>query len=189
MTLNELKCIELCLRNVRGAQKELVMHYAPVLLTVARRYTYSAIEPNDILQESFIQIFTNLGQFDHKKGKLINWMKQIVINTALKHFRSEKRRMNGNHSPSELNQDIQIGEEELLNNIDAEHWLYYIQKLPTIYRQVFNLSAIDGYSHEEIAELLNIEISNSRSHLHRARKMLVSLIHEKKVLQNGSERI
>ena len=186
--MNEIKCIELCLRNDRRAQKELVSHYAPVLLTVARRYTYSAIEPQDILQDSFLQIFNHLSQFDISKGKLINWMKQIVINTALKHFRSEKSRMNGNHSPSELNEDIQVGEVEFLNGIDAEHWVYYIQKLPTIYRQVFNLSAIDGYTHEEIAEILNLEISTSRSHLHRARKMLVSIIEEKKVLENGSER-
>jgi RNA polymerase sigma factor (sigma-70 family) len=184
--LEENKLIESCLRNDRKAQKELVQHYAPVLLSVARRYSYSAIEPEDILQESFILIFTNLNQFDPKKGKLFSWMRQIVINTALKHFRTEKTKLNGFATLDELTDEMHYAEAEQLLNFDAEHWIQLIQKLPHPYSTVFNMAAIDGYSHEEIAGLLQIEVVTSRSYLHRARKLLLTMVHDEKLIEHGS---
>lgn len=182
--MNEKNCIELCLRNDRSAQKELVSHYAPVLLTVARRYHYQSIEAADILQDSFIQIFTHLHQYDNTRGKLMQWMKQIVINTALKHLRSEKSRLNGfDMEHLELYEELS-SQDEVLENLSAEHLIHHINQLPSAYRTVFNLAAIDGYTHEEIAQMIGIEINTSRSHLHRARKLLTSIIHEKNKLEN-----
>jgi RNA polymerase sigma factor (sigma-70 family) len=184
--LEERNLIELCFRNDRKAQKELVQHYAPVLLSVARRYSYSAIEPQDILQESFIQIFTNLNQFDPRKGKLYSWMRQIVINSALKHFRTEKTKLNGFATLDELTDEMHYAEADQILNFDAEHWIQLIQKLPHPYGAVFNMAAIDGYSHEEIAGLLQIEIVTSRSYLHRARKLLLTMVHDEKLIEHGS---
>jgi RNA polymerase sigma factor (sigma-70 family) len=184
--LNEQQIIESCLRNERKAQKELVHMYAPVLLSIARRYSYSVIEPEDILQESFIQIFSCLNQFDSQKGKLFSWMRQIVINTSLKHFRSEKNKLNGFSSLDNLSEDLHAIDAEQILNFDAEHWIYLIQQLPYPYCQVFNLAAIDGYSHKEIADLLQIEESTSRAHLHRARKLLLSMIPKSKLIEHGS---
>lgn len=183
--MKEQQLIEFCLRNDRKAQKELVQQYAPVLLTVARRYSYSAIEPEDILQDSFIQIFTHLNQFDAQRGKIFTWMRQIVINTALKHFRSEKNKINGTVMIEDLHENAHGSESDFSDTIDAEHWIEWINKLPQPYRQIFNLAAIDGYSHEEIAKLLNIEVVTSRSYLHRARKLLLSMIQHSKQLENG----
>lgn len=184
--MEEKNLIELCLRNDRRAQKELVQKFAPVLLTVARRYSFHVIDPEDILQESFIQIFTNLIQFDPQRGKLISWMRQIVINTSLKHYRNEKNKLNGFASLDELSDDLHSVDPEQILNLDAEHWMQFIQNLPSPYAQVFNLSAVDGYSHEEIAVLLQIEVVTSRTYLHRARKLLVSMIYKNKVIAYGS---
>ncbi len=184
--MEEIKLIESCLRNDRKAQKELVQHYAPVLLSVARRYSFKVIEPEDILQESFIQIFTNLNQFDPRKGKLFTWMRQIVINTSLKHFRTEKTKLNGFATIDELTDEMHYAEAEQILNFDAEHWIQLIQKLPYPYSAVFNLAAIDGYSHEDIAGILQIEVVTSRSYLHRARKLLLSMTREVKLIEHGS---
>ncbi len=184
--LKENKLIELCLRNDRKSQKELVQTYAPVLLSVAHRYSFAVIEPEDILQESFIQIFTNLNQFDPQKGKLFNWMRQIVINTSLKHFRTEKTKLNGFATLDELKDEMHFAEAEQILNFDAEHWIQMIQKLPYPYSAVFNMAAIDGFSHEEIAGILQIEVVTSRSYLHRARKLLLSMIQEVKLIEHGS---
>jgi RNA polymerase sigma-70 factor (ECF subfamily) len=184
--LEESKLIESCLRNDRRAQKELVQQYAPVLLSVARRYSYAVIEPEDILQESFIQIFTYLHQFDPKKGKLFHWMRQIVINTSLKHFRTEKTKLNGFASLDELTGDLHHSEAEQILNYDAEHWIQMIQRLPYPYNVVFNMAAIDGYTHEDIAGILKIEVVTSRSYLHRARKLLLSMFRELKLIEHGS---
>jgi RNA polymerase sigma-70 factor (ECF subfamily) len=181
--------IESCLRNDRKAQKELVHIYAPVLLSVARRYSFTVIEPEDILQDSFIQIFTNLKQFDPAKGKLYSWMRQIVIHAALKHFRNEKNKLNGFATLDELTDERYAAEAEQILNFDAEHWIQLIQQLPYPYGQVFNMAAIDGYSHEEIASLLQIEVVTSRSYLHRARKLLLTMIHNVKLIEHGSERV
>lgn len=185
--MDEKKLIGLCLLNDRKSQRELVQRYAPVLLTVARRYSFTVIEPEDILQESFIQIFTHLDQHDSSKGKLFGWMCRIVINTALKHLRTENNKINGFSKLEDISDDIHSVEAEQVLNFDAEHWMQLIQKLPYPYREVFNLAAIDGYSHEEISGILNIEVVTSRSYLHRARKLLISMIHKVKLIEYGNE--
>jgi len=112
-------------------------------------------------------------------------MRQIVINTALKHFRSEKNKINGTVMIEDLHENSHSSESDFSDTIDAEHWMEWINKLPQPYGQIFNLAAIDGYSHEEIAKLLNIEVVTSRSYLHRARKLLLSMIQQNKQLEHG----
>lgn len=183
--MEEQQLIASCIRNERNAQKELVQKYAPVLLTVARRYAHGVIEAQDILQDSFVQIFNFLWQFDPSKGKLLNWMSRIVINVALKNFRNEKRRLNGYIKSDTEDLEIHTMEAEIINQIDVEHCIQLIQQIQQPYQQVFNLYVMDGFSHEEIAAMLNIEIATSRSYLFRARKLLYSIMMNYKLIENG----
>lgn len=183
--MEEQQLIASCIRNERNAQKELVQKYAPVLLTVGRRYAYGIIEAQDILQDSFVQIFNHLQQYDSSKGKLVNWMSRIVINAALKNYRTEKRRLNGFHKTDEEELESISIDAEILCEMDVEHVMKIIAQIPQDYQRVFNLYVIDGFSHEEIAALLKIETVTSRSYLFRARKLLNSIMKNYKQIENG----
>jgi RNA polymerase sigma-70 factor (ECF subfamily) len=183
--LDEVGLIGKCLQNDRSAQKELVYHYAPALLTVVRRYVHDDHFAEDYLQEGFIQIFQNLHQYDPNKGKLFTWMRTIAIHAAIRHYKLEKKRLNGIQTLSETEAD-QIQDPGEWNQImDCEHIIGLIQSLDDPYQKVFNLFVIDGFSHEEISGMIGINISNSRSILFRARQMLMQMLSAQKVLQYG----
>lgn len=177
--------IDLCLQNERRAQKELVYRYAPALLTVVRRYVSDDHLAEDFLQEGFIQIFQNLHQFDSQKGKLYTWMRTIVIHTSIRHYKMNKKRINGVDSLSEMDVDQIPDLDHLSQHLDQEQILHFIQTLEDPYQKVFNLFVIDGYSHEEISELLGININSSRSTLFRARQMLMQMMSAQKIENYG----
>lgn len=166
MTDQEL--IQGCLREEAHCQKELFQRYSGRMLAVCLRYARHRLEAEDILQEGFIKVFNNIGSFK-SKGSFEGWIRRIIVNTALKnyqrkHFTNEQIAVE--HFPDVPQQPVayaQLGEQELLA---------MIARLPEGYRVVFNLYAIEGYSHKEIAETLGIRESTSRSQLVKARKML-----------------
>lgn len=171
--MQESSLIELCLANDRKAQKELVYNYAPALLSIVRRYVKSDEIAQDYLQEAFILIFKNLHQFDASRAKLFTWMRTITINTTIRHISQEKNRHNGHLIIEETEAESEIHQEHALANLECEYLILAIQNLEEPYRTIFNLYAIDGYTHEEIGTLLQIEISTSRSYLFRARVQLM----------------
>ncbi len=142
------------------------------MLVVCLRYARHEMEAEDILQDSFIKIFDNISKFEFK-GSFEGWIRRIVINTALKHYskKSFKQEQIGVDAhpdfPLEPDAYAHLNEEELLN---------LIAKLPDGYKVVFNLYAIEGYSHKEISDMLGIQESTSRSQLVKARKMLQAMI-------------
>ena len=149
-------------------RKELVLRYSGLLLIVARRYCADDGLAKDVLQESLIKIIRAIPNYK-STGSFEAWMKKIVVNSALQ-SRTSKRfnfELNGYEflPEQEMAPDIygQLGAEELLK---------IIKELPDGFREIFNLYAIEGYSHAEISELLNINESTSRSQLSRARKLL-----------------
>lgn len=137
-------------------------------MTVALRYTNNYHLAQDVLQESFVKILKNIDKYQ-ATGSFSAWMKKIVINTALKKktLKREKFEKVGLEFTSE--QEIQPDAYDRLN---TEEIIELINTLPDGYREVFNLSAIEGYPHKEIAELLNITESTSRTQLLKARKLL-----------------
>jgi len=149
-------------------QKELVLRYSGILMTVSRRYTRDHSLAKDILQEGLIKILRAIPNYQ-STGSFEGWMKKIVINTAL-----QKQQKKSYHS--ELNGFDKMPEQEIAPDIysqlNAEELIQLIDRLPDGYREIFNLYAIEGFSHVEIAELLNISESTSRSQLSRARKIL-----------------
>ncbi len=137
-------------------------------MTICLRYASSSMEAEDMMQEGFISIFKNIHQFKYN-GSFGGWMRRIIVNAALSILR--KNRI----------QFIEINERNAINNsIDSysyahlaeEDLLKLINALPTGYRIVFNLNVVEGYSHDEIAKLLDIQPATSRSQLVKARKML-----------------
>lgn len=167
MTIQEI--IQGCKRNDRNAQKLLYDKYLGKMYRLSLRYLGNIEDAEDCVSEGFVKIFENIKLFDYQEINSFEvWMKRIVINQSLMNIRRRN-----NFKWVELEEAIEFGEEsDFDENIDAQQILRLIMDLPDGYRTVFNLYAIEGYSHPEISKLLNISENTSKSQLHKARKML-----------------
>jgi RNA polymerase sigma-70 factor (ECF subfamily) len=163
--------IDGCRKNKRRAQIELYNLYAPKLLGICRRYVAETSEAEDILQESFLKILGNIREYSGK-GHFENWMRRIVVNTAITHFHREKK-----HYYHDEIEDISESDEQLElspeNIIEIEELHNLLKSMPEGYRIIFNLYAIEGFKHKEIAEQLNIEESTSKTQYLRARAWII----------------
>ncbi|MDK2910712.1 MAG: hypothetical protein PWR20_2280 [Bacteroidales bacterium] len=162
-----------CLAGKRHFQTMLYQKYARSLFAVCLRYSNNTNEAEDLLQEAFVKIFTSLKNY-RGEGPLGAWLNRIVINTALSRFRKEKQSIT-----VEMDEIPDIADEDspddLFTQLSKNHCqqiLQFIQELPTGYRQVFNLYIFEGYNHKEIAQLLGITESTSRTQLHKAKLLL-----------------
>jgi len=165
---SEIAIIKGCKAQNQFFQKELVLRYSPMLMTVSLRYTDSRPAAQDVLQDSLVKIIKSIGMYEHG-GSFSAWMKRIVINTALK---SKSRiRFKFEHSGLDKVPEQELAPEAYAN-LNAAELMKLIDALPDGYREIFYLAAIEGYSHKEIGELLQIAPSTSRSQLARARKIL-----------------
>jgi RNA polymerase sigma-70 factor (ECF subfamily) len=170
--LTERELIEGCLKGDPKSQRRLFEQHAGKMMTVCRRYSRDQKEAEDILQESFIRVFANIGQYRFE-GPPEAWIRRIVVHTALKIIRKQRIHFADldNHS-----EEAQLISSEALTNLGAEELLRLIAALPDGYRLVFNLHVIEGYDHGEIATLLNIDTATSRSQLLKARRRLQTQI-------------
>ena len=141
-------------------------------MTVCRRYSHDQKEAEDILQESFIRVFSNIGQYRFE-APLEAWIRRIVVHTALKIIGKKSIHFADLDNRPEEAQSIDSG---ALTNLGAEELLRQIASLPEGYRLVFNLYVIEGYDHGEIAAMLNIDVVTSRSQLLKARRRLQTQI-------------
>ena len=166
----EQNIIEGCKKQNPEFQKELVLRYSGLLMTVSRRYSSDAESAKDILQESLIKIIKSISSYEDKdRGTFEAWMRRITINTALKYFDKSSFK-NEVYVLDDVRENDTIP--DIYAQLGAEELIELINKLPNGFREVFNLFAIEGYSHKEIAELLGITESTSRSQLTRARSLL-----------------
>jgi RNA polymerase sigma-70 factor (ECF subfamily) len=158
--------IEECKKNDVKAQSQIYKLFASKLFSVCLKYSKNYAEAEDNLHDAFVTIFKKISQFKNI-GSFEGWMKRITINTALQRYRSVGvfDIVNENHIEEE---SIEIDED----SIKIDFLLRIIQELPNRYRLVFNLYALDDYSHKEIAEMLNISTGTSKSNLARARMIL-----------------
>lgn len=173
--MTEREIITGCQQGKAKCQRELVLRYSGLLMTVARRYRADDHAARDVLQDTFVKIFGAIGRYEHT-GSFVGWMRRILVNVALQGMEkaSYTREQSGldevTHPLVSPNVLSRLGEEELIA---------MIQRLPDGFREVFNLHAIEGYSHDEIAELLGIAPGTSRSQLVRARQKLQTMILER----------
>jgi len=167
MKLDDL--ILACKNNQRLAQKELVGHIAPGLKGLCTRYLKNDFEVEEALQESLIKILKSISSYELERDSFYSWIKRITINTIFTRLRSQMR------SPEVIGPEafplVEVAP-EVYDRLYAQELLDLIHTLPFGYRSVLCLYAIDGYSHKEIAGLLNISESTSRSQLTRARNAL-----------------
>jgi RNA polymerase sigma factor (sigma-70 family) len=160
------KLIKQCANNDRKAQKEIYQLFAGKLFSICLKYSKNKQEAQDNFQDGFIVIFDKIGQFNFK-GSFEGWLKRVMVNTVLLKYR-KKNVLNivTDDIPDEVIVDVDDDE------ISLDFLLNLINELPDRYRMVFNLYALDGYSHKEISKMLLIAEGTSKSNLARARAIL-----------------
>ena len=160
-----------CVKNRRKAQIELYRQYAPMLLAVCMRYVADKTEAEDILQEAFFKILRSIKEYSGK-GHFENWMKKIVVNTAITYFQREKKHYYHDEIESVKDYELQYTlspDKEL----DEQELYQLLAKMPEGYRMIFNMFAIEGYKHKEIADILGIEESTSKTQYLRAKNWII----------------
>ena len=175
-----------CNKGDNKCQYMLYKKYASMMLAVCRRYASSLEEAEDVLQDGFVKVFTNLDKY-RGDGSLEGWIRRIMVNTALNQYRSSLKTLY-QLDVTEMHEVIEDNRNSNLDKLNANVLLKMIETLPDGYKLVFNLYEIEGYAHKEIAEMLNVSINTSKSQLLKARRVLQKKIEdltakENKVLQ------
>jgi len=177
----EKELIELAVENNRHAQHKIYSKFSPKMLSVCRQYMKDLHQAEDIMITAFMKVFANLNKFKHE-GSFEGWIRRIMINECISYIRVQKK--------VKFIEDENYFEESF-NNIESQFSVDDIQSLidslPDGYKMVFNLYAIEGYKHQEIAELLGISEGTSKSQLSHARKVLQDNINKLKNYTNGTE--
>ena len=161
-----------CLKGERRSQELLYKNFAPTMFAICLRYAADHPQAEDMLQEGFIKVFQNLGRF-RNEGSFEGWMKRIFVNTALEWLRK--------HGVMNRVMDVEFFAEEIIqedafDELSKNDLVRMIQNLSPGYRTVFNLFAIEGYSHKEIAVMMNISEGTSKSQFSRARYLLQKMV-------------
>lgn len=163
-----------CIEEDRLAQKQLYEMFHGRMMGVCLRYANGREEAREILNKGFLKIFKALPKYHPKEGRLDSWIYKIIMNTAIDHFRAEVR-----HKSKEvtiLDSDYDNSQEDAIAMMSAEEIIELIQQLTPSYRTVFNLYVMEGMSHKEIAEQLEISVGTSKSNLSKARRNLQEMI-------------
>lgn len=178
---SDKELIRRCLKNKPDAQRMLYDKHASMVYSVCFRYAKNAEDANDLLQETFINVFTNLSKYEGS-GSFEGWIRRIAVNCSIRHYQKTERRID--NGDIEYSPDAQTYA-NAIDHLSAEEILKLINQLPDGYRIVFNMYAIEGYSHKEIAEHLNITESASRSQLTRARVALMEKVGAQQIVKQG----
>jgi RNA polymerase sigma factor (sigma-70 family) len=169
----DAEIIEKCIEGNRIAQEKLYNFYASRMRGTCLRYSSSVFEAEDIFQDGFIKVFNNLKNYKNQ-GSLDGWIRRIIVNTAIDTYK--KNIEMANHVSYDTLEDNEITSVEIGDHLDEEDLMQILTQLPEGYRMVFNLYAIEGFSHKEIAEMLEISESTSKSQLFKARKYIQHLL-------------
>ncbi|WP_369998987.1 RNA polymerase sigma factor [Winogradskyella sp.] len=177
MSLERL--IKNCIKQDAQAQSQLYKQYASKLFSLCLKYSKNYAEAEDNLHDAFITVFSKIDQYNNK-GSFEGWLKRIAINTSLQRYRDNFGVYDIVNEGNIEDVSVDIHDEDL----SIDFLLKIIQELPDRYRLVFNLYVLDGYSHVEISELINISTGTSKSNLARARMILKEKIEDYK--SNGN---
>lgn len=169
--MKESDIISGCQSGEKQAFKVLVERYSPMLMAVSQRYIVDKHFAEDLLQEAFILIFRNIENYQ-AGGSFEAWLRKIMVNTCLKSFRNKRRSEDLNQAEHQEIAEPVFQEHDM----DAQKILGMLNSLEEDHRIILNLAVVEGFSHVEIAEMLNIQESTSRTRLTRARKVLKRLL-------------
>ena len=177
----ENEIIRLAIENNRFAQQKIYAQFSPKMLSVCRQYIKDIHQAEDLMITAFMKVFTNLKKFE-QKGSFEGWIRRIMVNECISNIRVQKK-------VSFVEDENYF--EESFNNIESQFSVediqFLIDNLPDGYRMIFNLYAIEGYKHQEIASMLGINEGTSKSQLSHARKILKEQILTLKNYSNGTE--
>jgi RNA polymerase sigma factor (sigma-70 family) len=183
--MTEEAILQGCLRNDASAQKELYNRFSPKMLAVCYRFGHNREDAEDMLQEGFIKVFSQIHTF-RNQGAFEGWVRRIIVHTCINNLKKNKK---FNESVDIIHAtSLHVREESVPSIVQAKQVVECIRLLPIGYRTVLNLYAIEGYSHKEIADMLDIEESTSRSQYTRAKQMLEEILIKKKILQKTPEK-
>ncbi|MEO0066787.1 MAG: hypothetical protein RI983_2113 [Bacteroidota bacterium] len=174
-----------CLNNDPSAQRELYNRYSPKMLSVCYRFANSREDAEDMLQEGFIKVFTQMHTFQNK-GAFEGWIRRIIVHTCINFLKKNKKFSNS--IDLEQADYLEVREETMPSVMQARQIIECIRLLPLGYRTVLNLYAMEGYSHKEIADMLDIEESTSRSQYTRAKSMLEAILIKKRIIEQPREK-
>ncbi|HVZ98358.1 MAG TPA: sigma-70 family RNA polymerase sigma factor [Chitinophagaceae bacterium] len=175
-----------CLDNSAAAQEALYNRFSPRMLGVCYRFARNREDAEDMLQEGFIKVFSQIHQF-RSQGALEGWVRKIIVHTCINVLKKNKKFTDSVdlfHADS-----IYLNENNIPSILQAKQVVECIRMLPVGYKTVLNLYAIEGYSHKEIASILDIEESTSRSQYTRAKAMLEALLIKKKIIVQPRDKI
>jgi RNA polymerase sigma-70 factor (ECF subfamily) len=173
-----------CRKNDAAAQQVLYQKYSPKMLSVCYRYAKSREDAEDMLQEGFVKVFTQINRYENR-GSLEGWILRIIVHTCINHLKKNKK-FNDVVDLAYAGNLI-IREDNIPGIVQAKQIVECIRSLPIGYRTVLNLYAIEGYSHKEIGAMLDIEESTSRSQYTRAKNMLEEILAKKGIIQPKEE--
>ena len=172
--------IEGCVKKDRKSQKELYKLYYGYALRTCLRYAKNKDEAVEVVNDGFMKVFAHISRYQVNQS-FNSWLSTIMINTAIDQYRKRIKQL----EMEELNEQHRVEDREnILSNINYEDLIKLVQKLSYAYRTVFNLFAIDGYTHEEISKLLHISVGSSKSNLFKARENLKKMLTENKIAVN-----
>jgi RNA polymerase sigma-70 factor (ECF subfamily) len=180
MKIDNEQLVKKCLEKDPLAQKLLFDSFSKKMMGVCLRYSQDQEEAQDVLQMGFIKVFEKLHMYS-SEGSLEGWIRKVIVNTALDNIRKNKK-FNDNIELDKVDFQLDNKSETGLEALSAKDLLRIIQEMPPGFRTVFNLYAIEGYSHKEIAEQLGITVSTSKSQYSRARVYLQKIIIEENIL-------
>ncbi|OUL64403.1 RNA polymerase sigma factor [Flavobacterium sp. AJR] len=177
----ETEIIKLAVENNRQAQQQIYSRFSPKMLSVCRQYIKDIQLAEDVMITSFMKVFVNLNKFENK-GSFEGWIRRIMVNECISYLRVQKK--------VKFIEDENYTEESfngIESQLSTDQIQFLIDSLPDGYKMVFNLYAIEGYKHNEIATMLGINEGTSKSQLSHARKMLQKQITTLKKQENGTE--
>jgi RNA polymerase sigma-70 factor (ECF subfamily) len=182
LVLNERTLIKYCLEGNQLAQRQLFDAYFGKMFYVAMRYLSDKTDAEDVLAEAFKRIFAKLNNFRYDgEGSLGRWIKTIVINESLRAL-SQKKRLVYIEDLAVLKPEV---DKQFDESLDMEYLMSEIQLLPDGYRVVFNLYVMENYTHPEIAEMLKISVSTSKTQLYKARQHLIKQLNKQREYELG----
>src|SRR3989337_791617 len=183
--MTEEAILQGCLLNEAIAQRELYNRYSPKMLAVCYRFGHNRQDAEDMLQEGFIKVYSQIHTF-RNQGAFEGWIRRIIVHTCINNLKKNKK---FNDSVDLIHATThQVREESVPSIVQAKQVVECIRLLPLGYRTVLNLYAIEGYSHKEISVMLEIEESTSRSQYTRAKQMLEDILVRKKIIQKFKEK-
>lgn len=168
--MDERQLVKGCLRGNPEAQRLVYEQFAETMLGVCYRYTKSIRDAEDVLQEGFVKVFTRMHQYK-AEGELGAWVRRIMVNTALNYVKKHRKYRNEMYFMDEPLHPVTDDNPAI--TIEAKELADLIRQLPNGYQVIFNLHAVEGYSHVEIGEMLGISDGTSRSQYSRARALLI----------------